>query len=90
MKEELTIIEVREVQQYDTEKSERQGVLEKHTSIIVEEVDEDVVPHLHAKTYVTVFAVALISFAQIINIVGAGSVSKLSTQDSGHTSNVAG
>jgi hypothetical protein len=91
MKEEITIIQEREEQQSDTEKSQRQMGLEKHASIIVEEVDEEVVPHLHAKTYVTVFAVALISFAQIINIVGAGSVSKLpNSRTGGHASNVAG
>jgi hypothetical protein len=33
------------------------------------------VPHLHAKTYLTVFAVCLIYFAQLINVVGAGAVS---------------
>jgi len=32
------------------------------------------VPHLHAKTYLTVFAVCLIYFAQLVNVVGAGAV----------------
>lgn len=36
---------------------------------------EEPVPHLHAKTYLTVFAVCLIYFAQLINVVGAGAVS---------------
>jgi hypothetical protein len=31
--------------------------------------------HLHAKTYLTVFAICLIYFAQLINVVGAGAVS---------------
>ena len=35
---------------------------------------EDAVPHLHAKTFLTVFAVCLIYFAQLINVVGAGAV----------------
>lgn len=33
------------------------------------------VPRLHAKTWLTVFAVCLIYFAQLINVVGAGAVS---------------
>ncbi|CZR66918.1 related to potential drug facilitator PEP5 [Phialocephala subalpina] len=37
----------------------------------VEDNDEPV-PHLHAKTFLTVFAVCLIYFAQLINVVGAG------------------
>lgn len=41
--------------------------------------DADTVsPHLHAKTFLTVFAVCLIYFAQLINVVGAGAVSPLS------------
>jgi hypothetical protein len=40
----------------------------------IEELDEPV-PHLHAKTFLTVFAVCLIYFAQLINVVGAGAVS---------------
>jgi hypothetical protein len=35
---------------------------------------EEPVPHLHAKTFLTVFAVCLIYFAQLINVVGAGAV----------------
>ncbi|RDW76097.1 hypothetical protein BP5796_06918 [Coleophoma crateriformis] len=34
--------------------------------------DDGQVPHLHAKTYLTVFAVCLIYFTQLINVVGAG------------------
>ncbi len=40
----------------------------------IEDQDEPV-PHLHAKTFLTVFAVCLIYFAQLINVVGAGAVS---------------
>jgi len=32
-------------------------------------------PHLHAKTFLAVFAVCLIYFAQLISLVGAGAVS---------------
>ncbi len=39
------------------------------------EDDEEHVPHLHAKTFLVVFAVCLIYFAQLINVVGAGAVS---------------
>jgi hypothetical protein len=39
------------------------------------EDNEEPVPHLHAKTYLAVFAVCLIYFAQLINVVGAGAVS---------------
>lgn len=42
-------------------------------------------PRLHAKTWLTVFAVCLIYFAQLINVVGAGAVScqsKTSNSDS--------
>lgn len=43
------------------------------TSSSIEDRDE-LVPHLHAKTFLTVFAVCLIYFAQLINVVGAGAV----------------
>lgn len=33
-------------------------------------------PHLHAKTYLAVFAVCAIYFVQIYNVVGAGAVSQ--------------
>jgi hypothetical protein len=36
---------------------------------------EEPEPRLHAKTWLTVFAVCLIYFAQLINVVGAGAVS---------------
>jgi hypothetical protein len=38
------------------------------------EGQEDLMPHLHAKTFLSVFAVSLIYFAQLINHVGAGAV----------------
>jgi hypothetical protein len=41
------------------------------------EYSEEPVPHLHAKTYLTVYAVCLIYFAQVINVVGAGAVSAI-------------
>ncbi|KAH8594881.1 major facilitator superfamily domain-containing protein [Bisporella sp. PMI_857] len=49
--------------------------LEKQAAIYSQEThDDDVpVPHLHAKTFLAVFAVCLIYVAQLINIVGSGS-----------------
>lgn len=43
------------------------------TSSNIEDEDE-LVPHLHMKTYLTVFAICLIYFAQLVNVVGAGAV----------------
>ncbi len=40
--------------------------------------DEEPVPHLHAKTFLAVFSVCLIYFAQLVNLVGAGAVSRTS------------
>jgi hypothetical protein len=37
-------------------------------------------PHLHAKTFLAVFAVCCIYFVEIYNVVGAGAVSKLLQQ----------
>jgi hypothetical protein len=48
---------------------------EKHSTTSIE--DAEPVAHLHAKTYLTVFAVCLIYFAQLINVVGAGAVSQI-------------
>uniref|UniRef100_L2FZX6 Siderophore iron transporter n=1 Tax=Colletotrichum fructicola (strain Nara gc5) TaxID=1213859 RepID=L2FZX6_COLFN len=39
----------------------------------IEDANEPV-PHLHAKTFLTVFAVCVIYFAQLINVVGAGAL----------------
>ena len=68
----------------NTEKEETYGVTEDSKELpsdvsasnnnSIEELDEPV-PHLHAKTFLTVFAVCLIYFAQLINVVGAGAVS---------------
>jgi hypothetical protein len=46
----------------------------------IEDNDGELVPHLHGKTYLTVFAVCLIYFAQLINVVGAGAVRNLSVR----------
>jgi hypothetical protein len=43
------------------------------TSSSIEDPDEPT-PHLHAKTFLIVFAVCLIYFAQLVNVVGAGAV----------------
>lgn len=37
-------------------------------------IEDEPVPHLHAKTFLIVFAVCFIYFAQLINVVGAGAV----------------
>lgn len=37
--------------------------------------NDETKPHLHAKTYLAVFAVCLVYFCQIYAVVGAGSVS---------------
>ena len=46
----------------------------RDNSASIEDHDEPE-PRLHAKTWLTVFAVCLIYFAQLINVVGAGAVS---------------
>lgn len=46
----------------------------RDTSASIEDYNEPE-PRLHAKTWFSVFAVCLIYFAQVINVVGAGSVS---------------
>lgn len=46
---------------------------EQRTTSSIEDHEEPV-PHLHAKTFLIVFAVCLIYFAQLINVVGAGAV----------------
>jgi len=37
--------------------------------------DDEPKPHLHAKTFLAVFAVCIIYFVQIYNVVGCGAVS---------------
>lgn len=39
------------------------------------EFEQEAIPHLHSKTFLTVFSVCFIYFAQLINVVGAGAVS---------------
>lgn len=39
------------------------------------EKNDGPVAHLHAKTWLTVFAICLIYFAQLVNVVGGGAVS---------------
>lgn len=68
-----TVVQVRVEQQSDTERSGPQTDTEKR-DIIVASDESDVVPHLHAKTFLAIFAVALIYFTQVFNVVGAGSV----------------
>jgi hypothetical protein len=41
----------------------------------IQEDEAEPVPHLHAKTFLTLFAICLICFAQVINVVGSGAVS---------------
>lgn len=36
--------------------------------------ENEPVPHLHAKTYLAVFTVTVIYYAQLVNLVGAGAV----------------
>jgi len=47
---------------------------EKEIKENIEDPNEPVA-HLHAKTYLTVFSVCFIYFAQLINVVAAGAVS---------------
>jgi len=61
----------------ETEKPETFQPTEGLKSTI--EDDDEPVPHLHAKTYLTVFAICLIYFAQLINVVGGGAVSDYHT-----------
>lgn len=71
-------VQVRIEPHSDTETSEKpKGFVDnrdKRISIVDPENDEIPVPRLHAKTFLIVFAVALIYFTQVLNIVGAGSV----------------
>ena len=56
------------------ESSEPDHEKSKEPIASIEDIEEPV-PHLHAKTFLVVFAVCLIYFAQLINVVGAGAVS---------------
>lgn len=41
----------------------------------LEQIDDEIQPHIHAKTFLAVAAVCLIYFAQLFALVGAGAVS---------------
>jgi len=62
-----------EAKQVVEEKQELEVPSSAVTTNSIEERDEPV-PHLHAKTFLVVFAVCLIYFAQLINVVGSGAV----------------
>lgn len=57
------------------ESSEPENEKSEGITSSIEDADEPV-PHLHAKTFLIVFSVCLIYFAQLINVVGAGAVSR--------------
>ena len=61
------------LQVHESLKPEKEFPSEANSSTV--EDGEEPVPHLHAKTFLVVFAVCLIYFAQLINVVGAGAVS---------------
>jgi len=65
---------VQDVQRPESSEPDHEKSEEPISSI---EDREQPVPHLHAKTFLVVFAVCLIYFAQLINVVGAGAVSIL-------------
>lgn len=73
MKEEKNS-QVRVEQQSDAERSEPLRSSEKSNSLSGPDESDTSSPHLHAKTFLAVFSVALIYFAQVFNVVGAGSV----------------
>lgn len=52
-----------------------QDALPKSAQSSEPSIEDEPVPHLHAKTFLIVFAVCFIYFAQLINVVGAGAVS---------------
>lgn len=62
--------------------SEKNGSIEKIEREHVESTnqeDEELQPHLHARTFLAVFAVCLIYFAQDFALVGAGAVSYITS-----------
>jgi hypothetical protein len=77
MKEKSTTTRVRVEQQSDTERSDQQNSIERQIGTAEQGKIDVGVPHLHAKTFLAVFAVALIYFTQVLNVVGAGSVSNI-------------
>lgn len=68
-----TEVESPELSESDNEKC---GQIVPASSEESQETHEHV-PRLHAKTFLTIFAICLIYFAQLINVVGAGAVSSL-------------
>lgn len=84
MKAEIMNVQVRIEPQSDTDTSEKETIARKRISIVDPENDEVPVPRLHAKTFLIIFAVALIYFTQVLNIVGAGSVSEYQPSYSGY------
>ena len=76
MKGKPTTTKVCVEQQSDTERSDQQNGIESRVGTADQEKYDVAVPHLHAKTFLIIFAIALIYFTQVLNIVGAGSVSK--------------
>ena len=67
-------MEKEEATQVAEEKQEHDAPSSEATANSIEDWDEPI-PHLHAKTFLVVFAVCLIYFAQLINVVGSGAVS---------------
>jgi hypothetical protein len=60
--------------------SEKETATEEATAKVAQSVDDEDAepqpqPHLHARTFLAVFAVCLIYFAQVFSLVGAGAVS---------------
>jgi hypothetical protein len=80
MKEKATTSQVFAEQPSDTERSDQQNSIERRVGTAEQEKIDVAVPHLHAKTFLAVFAVALIYFTQVLNVVGAGSVTKITFQ----------
>ena len=76
MKEKSATSHVPVEQQSDTERSDQQNGVKMRVGIPDQEKNDEAVPHLHAKTFLIIFAVALIYFTQVLNVVGAGSVGK--------------
>jgi hypothetical protein len=67
--------EVIEEQKPEVVRSEKELGSPNADKVSIREDEAEPVPHLHAKTFLTLFAICLICFAEVINVVGAGSVS---------------
>ncbi|CAK7206933.1 hypothetical protein SEUCBS139899_009740 [Sporothrix eucalyptigena] len=59
-------------EKYDKHADASQDALPKSANDSDPSIEDEPVPHLHAKTFLIVFAVCFIYFAQLINVVGAG------------------